>query len=80
MATSCARKAFVPTTRGQGTQPDDYQRRKKNNAFLQSLWIEGIQPQRKCEPKAQSKDSAPLVNIIGPAYGYFNTASDLAEI
>ncbi len=30
--------------------------------------------------KAQSNDTAPLVKIIGPAYGYFNTASDLAEI
>ena len=43
------------------------------------LWTEHG---RKKVPKAKPpKDGEkPKVNIIGPAYGYFNTASDLAEI
>jgi len=42
------------------------------------LWSE-YGPKR--VPKRKRKvDEKPRVNIIGPAYGYFNTASDVAEI
>jgi chlorophyllide a reductase subunit Z len=47
------------------------------------LWTE-FGPKRKRATagarKARKPDQKPRVNIIGPSYGYFNTASDLAEI
>jgi len=43
------------------------------------LWTE-YGPKKVPEPKQRASDAKPRVNIIGPAYGYFNTWSDLAEI
>src|SRR6056297_1672972 len=46
---------------------------------MQWLWTEyGTKRIRK--PKKRKEGEKPLVNIIGPIYGYFNTVSDLAEI
>ena len=43
------------------------------------LWTQ-YGPKRVPKRKARKPDEKPRVNIIGPAYGYFNQASDLAEI
>jgi chlorophyllide a reductase subunit Z len=51
------------------------------NRALYWLWTEfGLK--RGVMPKARERAASakPRVNIIGPAYGYFNTYSDLAEI
>ena len=51
------------------------------NRAIYWLWTEyglkkGVRPARKPRPEG----ARPLVNIIGPSYGYFNTYSDLAEV
>jgi chlorophyllide a reductase subunit Z len=51
------------------------------NRAIYWLWTEyglkkGVRPKR----RERAADAKPLVNIIGPSYGYFNTYSDLAEI
>jgi len=43
------------------------------------LWTQ-YGPRRVPKRKSRKPDEKPRVNIIGPAYGYFNQASDLAEI
>ena len=43
------------------------------------LWTQ-FGPKRVPKRKARKPDEKPRINIIGPAYGYFNQASDLAEI
>jgi chlorophyllide a reductase subunit Z len=48
---------------------------------LHWLWTEyGVKRAKPPKPKLRSPGVKPRVNIIGPIYGYFNTASDLAEI
>jgi chlorophyllide a reductase subunit Z len=51
------------------------------NRAMYWLWTEyglkrGVAPKKRERPAG----SKPLVNILGPIYGYFNTYSDLAEI
>ncbi len=43
------------------------------------LWTE-FGPGKKARRKPRKTEGKPRVNIIGPAYGVFNSASDLAEI
>jgi len=44
------------------------------------LWTTYGQKKKRKAGAARRGDARPLVNIIGPSYGCFNTASDLAEI
>jgi len=62
-------KRFLPRT----IDEDQWQ-----SADRALVWLWEQYGTRKGKRKVESE--APLVNVIGPAYGYFNTASDLAEI
>ena len=43
-------------------------------------WLWSRYGTKRIRPAKRKEGEAPSVNIIGPAYGYFNTWSDLAEI
>ena len=65
-------KRFLPRT----IDEDQWQ---SADRALVWLW-EQYGGKKKRRKTAATDDSRPSVNIIGPAYGYFNTASDQAEI
>lgn len=45
------------------------------------LWTQyGLKNGKSPKPKPRAEGAKPIVNIIGPSYGYFNTWSDLAEV
>jgi len=45
------------------------------------LWLwKNYGPKKRRKPKPRKEGEKPKVNIIGPSYGYFNSASDLAEV
>ena len=44
------------------------------------FWLWTQYGSKKIKPRKRKEGEKPRVNIIGPGYGYFNTASDLAEI
>ena len=56
---------------------DEDQWQSANRAML---WLWHRYGQKKPRKGAKKEGSPPRVNIIGPAYGYFNTWSDLAEV
>lgn len=66
-------RRFLPRT----IDEDQWQSADRAMAWLWEQYGNGGKVKRK---PADSDDSRPCVNIIGPAYGYFNTPSDLAEI
>ena len=66
-------KRFLPRT----IDEDQWQ---SADRALVWLWEQyGATKKRKAK-KSEAKTETKKVNIIGPAYGYFNTWSDLAEI
>lgn len=64
-------KRFLPRT----IDEDQWQ-----SADRAMVWLWEQYGEKKAAKRKPVKNEIPKVNIIGPAYGYFNTWSDLAEI
>lgn len=69
-------KRFLPRT----IDEDQWQSADRALVWLWQQYGAKKNTKKKKPSKKTTTPKTPSVNIIGPAYGYFNTASDLAEI
>jgi chlorophyllide a reductase subunit Z len=67
---------FLPRT----IDEDQWQAADRALLWLWQHWGESKKKNKRASAAAKATSKRPRVNVIGPAYGYFNTASDLAEV